>query len=482
MRYFYLVLVSCVALGPQLFGQDFQEVATQNWHQWRGPTGNGVSASADPPVEWSETKNVKWKVEIPGKGVSTPIVWKDKVFILTAIKTDRVKEGAEPKAEENAAAQNAPPQGIQDRPQRQAQGEGRGGRGGRGGGRRGGRGGRGGFGGAPPTNYYQFALICYNRATGDEIWKKVATEEVPHEAGHGTNTFASSSPTTDGEHIYVSFGSRGIFCFDMDGNKVWEEDLGEMQTAARFGEGSSLALHDDTLVVPWDHEGDSFIVALDKKTGEEKWKVERDEKTTWATPLIVNHNGRTQVVTNGRKVRSYNLEDGKLLWECGGQASNPIPSPVIHEGLVYCMTGYKGYAIYAIPLDSEGDVTDSDTIAWSTKEAAPYVPSPTLYKGQLYFTKSRNGVLLSRDVKSGDLLMKETRLPGIDSLYASLVAASDRIYLTGRNGTTLVLKHGTKLEVLSSNELDDEIDASPVPVGNELFLRGDKHLYCIANK
>ena len=146
------------------------------------------------------------------------------------------------------------------------------------------------------------------------------------------------------------------------------------------------------------------------------------------------------------------------------------------------MTGYKGYAIYAIPLDSEGDVTDSDKIAWSTKEAAPYVASPTLYKGQLYFTKSRNGVLLSRDASTGDLLIKETRLPGIDSLYASLVAASDRIYLTGRNGTTLVLKHGTKLEILSTNELDDAIDATRVPVGNELFLRGEKYLYCIANK
>jgi outer membrane protein assembly factor BamB len=267
----------------------------------------------------------------------------------------------------------------------------------------------------------------------------------------------------------------------MDGNKKWDRDFGEMQTAARFGEGSSPALYADTLVVPWDHEGDSFIVALDKRTGDEKWKVERDEKTTWATPCIVNHNGRTQVVTNGRQVRSYDLETGKLLWECGGQASNPIPSPLMHDGFVYCMTGYRGYAIYAIPLDAEGDITDSDRVAWSTKDAAPYVSSPTLYKGQLYFTKSRNGVLLSRDAKTGDVLIDETRLPEIDSMYASLAAAADRIYLTGRNGTTLVLKHGQKFEVLSTNKLDEGIDASPVPVGNELFLRGEKHLYCIAN-
>ena len=162
------------------------------------------------------------------------------------------------------------------------------------------------------------------------------------------------------------------------------------------------------------------------------------------------------------------------------QASNPIPSPVMYEGLVYCMTGYRGYAIYAIPLNAQGDITDTDKIAWHAKEAAPYVLSPVLYKGQLYFTKSRNAVLLSRDAKTGDMLIDETRLPGIDSFYASPVAAADRIYFTGRNGTTLVLKHGPELDVLATNKLDEGIDASPALVGSELFLRGEKHLYCIA--
>ncbi|MFC1758024.1 PQQ-binding-like beta-propeller repeat protein [Planctomycetota bacterium] len=463
MKRICMVLLSAAILAAPVTAQDIGTEAAGNWHQWRGPTGNGVAISANPPSEWSETKNVKWKVQIPGKGSSTPIIWNDKVFILSAVKTEKMKE-------EPSRNQTQPIAVLQDTQQDPPRRRGRGERRGRGGG------------GAAPKNYYEFAVICYNRATGEEVWKTVAAEAVPHEAGHGTNTFASSSPTTDGQHVYASFGSRGVFCFDMDGNQKWTRNFGEMRTAAGFGEGSSPALHGDTLVVPWDHEGDSFLVALDKKTGEDKWRVKRDERTTWATPLIVNDGQRTQVITNGKVVRSYDLANGELLWECGGQASNPIPSPVLHDKTVYCMTGYRGYAIYAIPLDAKGDITDSDKVTWSATEAAPYVPSPVLYKGQLYFTKSRNGVLLSRDAVSGDLLIKQTRLPGIDSMYASLVAAGDRIFATGRNGTTLVLKHGKEFEVLATNELDDAIDASPAIVGNEIFLRGDKHLYCIAAK
>jgi outer membrane protein assembly factor BamB len=269
----------------------------------------------------------------------------------------------------------------------------------------------------------------------------------------------------------------------MDGNPQWNRSFGKMRTAASFGEGSSPALHGDTLVVPWDHEGDSFIVALDAKTGKDKWKVDRDERTTWSTPFIVEYDGRTQVVTNGAKrVRSYDLATGELIWECGGQTGNPIPSPVRQDDLVVCMTGWRASAIYAIPLNATGDITDSDKIAWNNTEAAPYVPSPVLYEGQLYFTKSRDGILSSRDAKTGDELIGQTRLPGIRTLYASPVAAADRIYFTGRGGTTLVLKHGPELDVIATNKLDETIDASPALVGNELFMRGEKHLYCIAVK
>ena len=450
-------LFACVALAVCVFVSrawtgDFDTDRIGNWHQWRGPDGNGVAANGSPPIEWSEERNIKWKVELPGRGSSTPIVWNDRVFVLTAIETDRKSENAP------AKVQAPPPENSS--------------------GRRRGRPGR--FRQPPPTTYYQFAVICLDRETGKKIWQQVAIQAVPHEGGHPTNSFASGSPTTDGKHLYASFGSQGIYCFDLDGKLQWQRDLGRMQTRNAFGEGSSPTLHDDTLVVTWDHEGPSFIVALDANTGDTRWRVERDEPTTWATPLVVDAAGRKQVITNGtNRVRSYDLETGRLIWECGGQATNPIPSPVMLDNVVFCMTGYRGFAIYAISLDATGDITDSDKVVWSRDDAAPYVASPVLYDGHLYFTKSRNAILASVDAKTGSSVISESRLPGLSSLYASLVAADDRIYAVGRSGTTVVIKHGPQLEILATNELGEGIDASTAIVGKQLFLRGEKHLYCI---
>ncbi|MCC9656232.1 outer membrane protein assembly factor BamB family protein [Rhodopirellula halodulae] len=451
----------------------------RDWPQWRGPDGSGVAEDSNPPITWSESENIRWKIDVPGVGSSTPIVLGDRVYVSTAVKTDRVAE--KPAGEESAAEETPQPEAP---PRRSAEpgsdddrrGPGRGGRG-RGRGR-----GRGGFGGgAQPTNYYDFMVIAYNRSNGEEVWRTSVTQQVPHEAGHNTNNFASSSPVTDGKRLYMSFGSRGVFCLDLEGKQLWDVNLGQMQTRAQFGEGSSPSIHNDVLVVPWDHEGESFIVALDAQTGEEKWRQSRDEQTTWSTPLITEYDGRTQVITNGSKrVRSYDLMTGELIWECGGQAGNPIPSPVRFEDNVIVMTGFRGYAIYSIPLNSKGDITDSDQITWYEEDAAPYVPSPVLYKGQLYFVKSNNGVLVSRSAKTGELLIDQTRLPDISSVYASPVAAADHIYFTGRDGTTLVLKHGNEFQTVATNELEEEIDASPAIVGDEIFLRGKSHLYCIA--
>ena len=422
---------------------DAAEFST-NWHQWRGPNADGSAEHAAPPLAWSETENIKWKVPVPGKGSSTPIVWDDRVYVMTAVKTDREKEGAAPAPEQ---------------PQRRFR-----------------------FGGGPaPTHYHEFLVIAYDRSTGSEVWRTKVTEEVPHEAGHNTNNFASSSPVTDGERIYAYFGSRGLYCLNMKGEVLWDRDFGAMKTIVGFGEGSSPAVHQGTLVVPWDHEGESFLVAMDAKTGTEKWKVARDEGTTWSTPLITEYEGTTQVVMNGKnRVRSYDLGSGELIWECGGQASNPIPTPVRHGDNVICMTGFRGFAIYSIPLGSRGDVTDSDTITWTADDAAPYVPSPVLYEGQLYFTKSNNGVLVSRDATKGTIVIDETRVPDVRMVYASPVAAAGRVYLTARDGTTVVMKHGSEMEVLATNKLDDAIDASPALAGNQLFLRSENHLYCVS--
>lgn len=416
------------------------EGAEHQWGQWRGPTGIGISPQGDPPTSWSEEQNVRWKVEIPGTGSSTPIVWGDRIFLLTVIKTDRVAEDAVPAAEQ---------------PQRP-------------------------FGILFPTNYHQFVVLCLDRKTGKTLWQQVAAELVPHEGVHPDNDYASASPVTDGQHLYVSFGSNGVFCYDLDGNLQWKRNVAQLKTRNSFGEGSSPALHGQTLVTVWDQEGPSFIEAMNAKTGETLWKKDRDEVTSWATPLIVERAGRTQVIVNATtRVRSYDLATGEVIWECGGQVTNVAPSPVANDKLVFCTSGYRGSALLALPFDQEGDLTDSDKIAWRHDRGTPYVPSPLLYDGRLYITQLNNGILTCLDADSGKVLFDRTRMPGISSLYASPVGAAGRIYFTSRDGATLVIKNADTLEVLAQNKLSDEFDASPAIVGQEMFLRGKKYLYCL---
>jgi outer membrane protein assembly factor BamB len=249
-----------------------------------------------------------------------------------------------------------------------------------------------------------------------------------------------------------------------------------------FGEGSSPVVHDDLVILNWDHQGGAFITALDARSGETVWKVDRDEYSTWATPLVIEHNGRTQVIVNGtQRVRSYDLKTGEIIWECGGQVRAAIPCPVSDGQLAFAMTGYIGNALFAIPLDSTGDITDTDKIAWKRKEpGTPYVPSPLLYGELLYFTGSNRGLLSCLEAKTGTPLIDRKRLEGISNIYASPVAADNRIYFTGRDGTTVVVKVGGALEILATNKLDDRFDASAAIVGDEIILRGREHLYCIA--
>lgn len=430
---------------------EFADGRLQNWHQWRGPESTGVAPLGDPPTEWSETKNIKWKVEIPGQGSASPIVWGDRIFLVTAVKTDRTA----------VASQSSFAQGGNQKLDRPV-------------------GGPNPFGIVAPTNVYDFVVLCLDRNTGKTVWRKTAAELVPHEGHHPTASFASASPVTDGKHLWVSFGSRGIFCFDLDGKQIWSKDLGEMQTRLSFGEGSSPALYDDTLILLWDHESDDFIVALDALTGDEKWRQPRDEPSTWSTPLIVEHGGQPQVVTSGsNRVRSYDLQRGELLWECGGLGSNPIATPVEIDGLAIAMSGHHDPAGIAVPLESRGDITGTDNIVWEKKDITSYIASPILYDDLLYFSKGRNAILSVVEAKTGKVLVDQKRLPDQDTLYASPVGAAGRIYFPSREGMTVVIEHGRVFNVLARNQLDETIDASPAIVGKEIFIRGDKHLYCI---
>jgi outer membrane protein assembly factor BamB len=270
---------------------------------------------------------------------------------------------------------------------------------------------------------------------------------------------------------------------DLKGEVKWEKDFGDMQTINNFGEGSAPALFGDTLIVNWDHEGDDFIVALDKVTGKERWRKAREERTTWTTPLIVQHEGKPQVVVcASQRIRSYDLATGEQLWECGGMTANVIPTPVSDFGMVYAISGFRGNSLLAIKLGRSGDLTDSDAIVWKHGKSTPYVPSPLLYGDKLYFLAGNNPMFSCFDAKNGKALFEAERLQGPSGFYASPVGAGGRIYLAGRNGTSLVLKQSDKLEVLATNKLDEQFEASPAVVGNELFLRGHEHLYCLAEK
>lgn len=426
--------------------------ALRNWPQWRGPLAAGVAPLAEPPLRWSETNNLKWKVRLPGFGTSTPIIWGDRVFILTAIATGRKTEvqPASPAPAQPASA---------------------------------GRG-RGGFGIEPPREVYQFVVLCLDRSTGKTLWQKTVRETVPHEGHHRDHGFASASPVTDGEHLLACFGSRGLHCLDLAGEIKWSKDFGPMQTRNSFGEGASPALHRNTVVVNRDDETDhDFIVALDKHTGRELWRTPRNEETGWSTPLIVEHAKRRQVIVNATgKVRAYDLENGRELWSCAGQTANTVPTPVADADTVYVTSGFRGSALFAIALGRTGDLTDTDAVRWRHNRNTPYVPSPLLVDGLLYLFRENTAAFSCFDARTGKAHFEGQRLEGVGGVYASPVSAKDRVYALGRDGTCAVLKKGPTLEVLATNKLDDKTDASIALVGRELFIRGHKHLYCLAEK
>lgn len=468
-----VVLLNLVT-GGFAVADDADRGSEKDWAAWRGPLATGEAPKANPPTEWNEKKNIRWKVEIPGRGHATPIVWGDRVYVQTAVQTSKEAKAAADSIGGTDSATTAfaswqpadgPPGGERRRRERR---------------RGGGRGNRP----PPPKNLFEFKVLAMDRGTGETVWSKVVREELPHESGHSDASQASNSPVTDGEHLYAYFGSRGLYCMALDGKVQWNVDLGDMRTRNEFGEGSSPVLYGDAIVINWDHEGDDFIVALDKNTGKERWRKTRDEPTSWSTPIIVEVEGKPQVVvTATNQVVAYDLATGKEVWKCGGMTNNVIPSPMAADGLLYAISGFRGAALLAIDYSKAvGDITDKPAIKWKYNRDTPYVPSGVLYNGRLYFLENNRPLLSCLDAKTGKPLYEKERLAGIEGVYASLVAAAGRVYVVGRDGTTLVVKDGPKFEALATNDLDDEFDASPAIAGNELFLRGTKHLYCIAAK
>ena len=396
-----------------------------DWPTWRGPTGNGLAAEgAAPPLEWSEERNVRWRVELPGLGASTPLVLGERLYLTCAV----------PRGSAELEDGEVPP---------------------------------------PPREAHELLVLAYDRATGAEVWRALLGEAEPHEKLHRTSSLASSSLATDGERLFAFFGSHGLWALDLEGGTLWSKDLGKMTILAEFGEGATPLLAGELLVIPWDHEGQSAVLALDARTGEERWRRERECDSSWGSPAAAGAGGDARVIVGGSDATwAYALADGQPLWSRGGMSKNPVNSPTVVGERVYVMNSYKGNVVQALDAGS-------GELVWSLSGSASYVPNPIVADGLLYFLRNSSGVLTCLDAASGETRYSGERLGALRSVHASPVAAAGRLYLASREGAVAVVKAGPEFELLAVNELDDCFDASPVVVGDELFLRGRRYLYAL---
>ncbi len=414
------------------------------WPKWRGPDDNGI-ARGDAPLRWSDGENIKWKAPIAGRGHSSPVIWGDKIFLTTAVPTGPAAAPAAPETQ-----------------------------------RRGGPPGNSG-----PQAEHRFEVVSLDRKTGKVLWQRTAKTATPHEGFHRMyGSFASNSPVTDGKRVYAFFGSRGIYCYDLDGKLIWEKDLDvAMKMRLQFGEGTAPALDGDSLILNFDQQSGSFIVVLDKNNGKEIWRANRDEISAWAMPLVIEHAGRRQVIVSAtNKVRSYDLKTGKVIWECGGLGQNVIPAPVKMGDTVIVMSGFRDPNMLSIRLGRDGDLTGTDAVLWTNTRGNSYTPSPVLFDGKLFFLTD-NGTVSCLNAKTGEPYYQQQRLPKPYSFKSSPVLAGGKLYMASEDGDVVVLKASEKYEVLATNTLNDEFFiATPAIADGEIYLRGRNTLFCISGK
>jgi outer membrane protein assembly factor BamB len=416
-----------------------------SWPYWRGPAADGM-AVGDAPVHWSDTQNVLWKTDIPGRGQSSPVVFGDQIFVTTAVPTGKPAP-ANPQAGSGAKS-----------PQQSFGGD------------------------TNPQPEHNFDVLCIDRKTGKILWRRTAKTASPHESYHPTyGSYASNSPVTDGKHVYAFFGSRGIYCYDMNGELVWQKDFNvQMRMHMAFGEGMAPVLYGDRLLLDFDYNGDSFLVMLDKNSGKEIWRAQREEISNWSPPFVADFAGQKQVVVSAtKKVRSYAFETGKLIWESAGLGLNTIPATVQQDDLVFVMSGYRDPNLMAIRLGRQGNLTGTDAIVWSQTRGNSYTPSPVIHDNKLYVLTD-SGMISCYNARTGVPYYHQVRLPKTYSFKSSPVGANGKLYLASENEDVLVLRMGEKFEVLATNTMVDQMFvATPAIVGGEIFLRSQNRLYCI---
>ncbi len=421
-------------------------LAQDSWPQFRGPGSRGVSEEASFPDKWSATENVAWKVELPGRGWSSPVVRGGRLFLTTVV---------------NSGESEAPKKGLYfggDRPQ-------------------------------PPKSAHEWWVYCLDLETGKTRWKQKVHEGAPGSAIHIKNSFASETPVVDAERVYFYFGNVGVFVFDHDGKEVWTRRFEPKKMRLGWGTAASPALYDERLFIVNDNEEQSWLLALDRKSGKELWKVDRDEKSNWSTPFVWENAKGAEIITPGTgKVRSYDVH-GKLLWWLEGMSGITIATPFGNPDLLYVTSGYVGSPlkpIYAIRPGGAGDLslpkgaTSGPSIAWCNWKAAPYNPGTLLYGGALYVLLDR-GSFSAYDSDDGEPYFEREKIAGSAGFTASPWAAKGKIYALDEDGVTHVIEAGVKFKPLHSNRLaaDDMGMATPAIAGNRLLIRTSARLYCI---
>ncbi|MDV6033741.1 MAG: PQQ-binding-like beta-propeller repeat protein [Phycisphaera sp. RhM] len=422
--------------------------AGENWSRFRGPDATGVVAD-DPrlPTKWDQTENVAWSIEVPGQGWGSPIVVGKRVFVSSVV----------------ADEENIQPQkglylgkGVRD----------------------------------PAKGIHHWMVYCFDLNSGKELWRHEAKTGRPVVPRHPKSSYAAETPTTDGQRLYVLFGDVGLYCYSLDGEPLWSREIEPRKTNLDYGAAASPVVHDGQVIVVYDNLESSWIAAFDAKTGEEKWRTPRDETHSWATPLVWEHDQRTEIVVTGRKKnRSYSLR-GDLLWEFDGDMSVlVIPSPFAAHGYCYLASGYVGDShrpTFAVRPGASGDITPegdfaaSEFIQWYQPTASPYNTSQIVYGDYLY-TVYDQGFMTCHDAKTGEEVYGKRRFSPSGSFTASPWAYDGKVFCLSEDGLTYVVQAGRDFEILHTNPLDELCIATPSIADGRLLIRTLTKLVCITN-
>ena len=414
-----------------------------NWPQWRGPGGQGIFEDHKLPLEWGTDRNLHWKAAIPGKGHSSPVIWGDKIFLTAAVQGSKLEKPTAIKHFVNGEEFQHPHWSGSD-------------------------------------HTWTLQLLCLDRLSGRILWEQTAYQGKVYDHIHQRGSYASTTPVTDGQSVWIYFGPEGLFRYDLEGNQKWKKSLGGVGTIG-MGTGTSPVLYKDKLIVVADQEmdgKDSYMAAFDKQSGNELWRVKRTMRVSWATPLLVEtDNGHQLVVSGAEKIVSYHPETGKELWRTEGVVSHAIPSPVSDGKYVYVSAGSQAKRSMALRLGSDEQLGGKERIVWRYDKGAAYVPSPIYYQGHFYLISDR-GVITCLEAGSGEVVY-ENRMPETGSIKSSLLAGDGKIYVSNEEGKTFVIKAGPEFEVLAINSIGEPIRASLAVSRGTIYLRGAEHLYAI---